>query len=94
MKESVLVTASNFATHRAICSYLSLLLLFAMPVEAREIQPNILWIVVDNQPASILGAYGNPDVKTPNIDRLAAEGMRFTRAFAVHGMCSPTRATL
>jgi arylsulfatase A-like enzyme len=41
-----------------------------------------------------LGTYGNPDVKTPNIDRLANEGVRFTRAFAVHGMCSPTRATL
>ena len=50
--------------------------------------------MADNQPASILGAYGNPDVKTPNIDRLANEGVRFTRAFAVHGMCSPTRATL
>jgi len=94
VKESVLAAIPISATHRAICSYLSLLLLFAIPVEARETQPNILLIVVDNQPASILGAYGNPDVKTPNIDRLADEGMRFTRAFAVHGMCSPTRATL
>ena len=64
------------------------------PVGAKGTQPNILYIVVDNQPASILGTYGNPDVKTPNIDRLANEGVRFTRAFAVHGMCSPTRATL
>ena len=71
-----------------------LILLFATTVEAEGTGPNILFIVVDNQPASILGAYGNPDVKTPNIDQLANEGMRFTRAFAVHGMCSPTRATL
>jgi arylsulfatase A-like enzyme len=94
VKESVLATISDFATHKKIGSYLSLLLLFAIPVEAKEIQPNILLIVVDNQPASILGTYGNPDVRTPNIDRLADEGVRFTRAFAVHGMCSPTRATL
>jgi arylsulfatase A-like enzyme len=61
---------------------------------AEVVQPNILFIVTDNQPASIMGTYGNPDVKTPNIDRLASEGIRFTHAFAVHGMCSPTRATL
>jgi len=84
MKESVLST---------ICALISLLLLVS-PARAIGAQPNILFIVVDNQPASILGTYGNPDVKTPNIDRLAKEGVRFTRAFAVHGMCSPTRATL
>ena len=94
MKESVLATISDFATHKKICLYISLLLLSAVPVEAKDTQPNILFIVVDNQPASILGTYGNPDVKTPNIDRLANEGVRFTRAFAAHGMCSPTRATL
>lgn len=68
--------------------------MFSIPIEARDTQPNILLIVADNQPASILGAYGNPDVRTPNIDRIADEGLRFTHAFAVHGMCSPTRATL
>lgn len=94
MKESALTIISNFAAHKKICSYISLLLLTAIPAEASDIQPNILFIVADNQPASILGAYGNPDVKTPNIDRLANEGVRFTHAFAVHGMCSPTRATL
>ena len=94
MKESVLATISDFATQKKICSYVSLLLLFAISVEAKDTQPNILFIVVDNQPASILGTYGNPDVKTPNVDRLADEGVHFTRAFAVHGMCSPTRATL
>ena len=94
MKDSALAIISNFTAHKKICSCISLLLLTAIPVEASDIQPNILFIVADNQPASILGAYGNPDVKTPNIDRLANEGVRFTHAFAVHGMCSPTRATL
>jgi len=67
---------------------------FMIPVAAKESQPNILFIVADNRPASILGIYGNPDVMTPNIDRLGNEGVRFTHAFAVHDMCSPTRATL
>ncbi|MCY3751513.1 MAG: sulfatase-like hydrolase/transferase [Gammaproteobacteria bacterium] len=61
---------------------------------ADEQRPNILFILTDNQAASLLGAYGNPDIRTPNIDRLAAEGITFTRAYAVNGMCSPTRATL
>ena len=56
--------------------------------------PNLVFILTDNQPASLLGAYGNPDVRTPNIDRLAEEGMLFTHAMAANGMCSPTRATL
>ncbi|SVA24321.1 uncharacterized protein METZ01_LOCUS77175, partial [marine metagenome] len=50
-----------------------------------------MFILADNQPASLLGVYGNPDIRTPNIDQLAAEGTRFTSAFAVNGMCSPTR---
>ena len=87
MKASVLVTISGFATHIKKYLYLSLLVLSAMPAQAKDTPPNILFIVADNQPASILGSYGNPDVKTPNIDRLASEGLRFTNAFAVHGMC-------
>ena len=94
MPEFVLARICAFTTPRILCSSISVLLLSAIPADAGGTQPNILFIVVDNQPASILGAYGNPDVKTPNIDRLASEGVRFTRAFAVHGMCSPTRATL
>ena len=56
--------------------------------------PNIVLIVTDNQSELLLGSYGNRDVKTPNIDALAEEGMRFTRAYSVSGVCSPTRATL
>jgi len=94
MKEPVLATTSNSATHKTVGLCLSLLVFLALPAEAKDTQPNILFIVADNQPASILSTYGNPDVRTPNIDRLANEGLRFTRAYAVHGMCSPTRATL
>ncbi len=55
---------------------------------------NLLFILTDNQAASLLGTYGNPDIRTPHIDQLAREGMQFNRAYAVNGMCSPTRATL
>lgn len=91
---NVLATICVLATRRRFSSSILSLLLSATHVNAAETRPNILFIVVDNQPASILGAYGNPDVKTPNIDALAKEGLRFDRAYAVHGMCSPTRATL
>ena len=71
-----------------------LVLLAAVPAHSVPTPLNVVFILTDNQPASILGAYGNTDVRTPHIDQLAAKGMRFTRAMAVNGMCSPTRATL
>ncbi len=57
-------------------------------------RPNIVLFVTDNQSEKLLGAYGNDDIRTPNIDRIAAKGMLFTRAFAASGVCSPTRATM
>jgi len=57
-------------------------------------RPNLLLILTDNESPSLLGAYGNREIRTPHIDRLAAEGMLFTRAFATSGVCSPARATL
>jgi hypothetical protein len=56
-------------------------------------RPNLLIIMTDNQSPSLLGTYGNSEIRTPNIDRLAAEGIQFNNAFAVSGVCSPTRAT-
>lgn len=55
---------------------------------------NLVLILTDNQGPWTLGCYGNREIRTPNIDRLAGQGMRFTRAFASNGVCSPTRATL
>src|SRR6476661_8463202 len=56
-------------------------------------RPNVVFILTDNQGAWTLGAYGNKDIRTPNIDRLAAEGIRFTHALSSNPVCSPTRAT-
>ena len=57
-------------------------------------RPNILMIMTDNQPADMLGCYGNDEVLTPHIDRLAATGTRFSNAFCVNAMCSPCRASV
>lgn len=56
-------------------------------------RPNILFILTDDQGWPTLGSYGNRLVPTPHLDRLAAEGMRFTAAY-VMPQCTPTRAAL
>jgi arylsulfatase A-like enzyme len=66
---------------------------FAWSAET-ERPPNLVFILTDNQGAWTLGCYGNPDIRTPHIDRLAAEGIRFDRALSSNPVCSPTRATL
>jgi arylsulfatase A-like enzyme len=65
----------------------------AAPAAAADRPTNLVFILTDNQGAWTLGCYGNRDIRTPNIDRLAAEGMRFTRALSSNPVCSPTRAT-
>ncbi|NJM54620.1 MAG: sulfatase [Verrucomicrobiae bacterium] len=57
-------------------------------------RPNILLILPDQMRASAMGCMGNPDVKTPNIDRLAAEGVLFKRTYANVPVCCPARAIL
>jgi choline-sulfatase len=56
-------------------------------------KPNILWICTDQQRFDTLGCYGNRFVRTPNIDRLAAEGVRFANAFVQSPVCTPSRAS-
>jgi N-sulfoglucosamine sulfohydrolase len=56
--------------------------------------PNVVLIVADDLGWRDLSSYGNPDLRTPHIDRLAAEGLRFTRAFVAASSCSPSRASL
>ncbi len=57
-------------------------------------RPNILCFVTDQHRADHLGCAGNPDVKTPHIDRLAAEGIRFTQSFVANPVCQPNRASM
>ncbi len=56
--------------------------------------PNILLILADDMAWSDLGCYGSAACETPRLDRLAAEGMRFTDAYAAAPLCSPSRAAL
>ncbi len=79
---------------RAAClSVAALALLGSANLPAQQ-HPNVLLIMTDNQSASLLSAYGHPVIQTPNIDRLAAEGTLFERAYATTGVCSPSRAVL
>ena len=56
--------------------------------------PNLVLIVADDLGYGDLGCYGQRDVLTPNLDRLAAEGLRFTQAYAGNTVCAPSRCTL
>ena len=57
-------------------------------------RPNILLIVSDDVGYADIGSYGGRDIPTPNIDRVAREGIRFTNAYVSGPYCSPTRAGL
>lgn len=56
-------------------------------------KPNLLVVMTDDQGAWSLGCYGNREARTPVVDRLAADGVRLTHAFAFTPVCSPSRAT-
>jgi arylsulfatase len=60
-----------------------------MPIK----QPNILFILSDQHNAKVLGHKGHPDVKTPNLDRMAAEGVRFDNAITQNPICTPSRVS-
>jgi len=56
-------------------------------------RPNILWICTDQQRYDTIGALGNPHIRTPNLDRLVAEGVAFTNAYCQSPICTPSRAS-
>ncbi len=61
---------------------------------AERERPNILWLTFEDSSSYLLGCYGNQDVNTPNIDGLAAKGVRYTNASSNAPQCSPARSTL
>lgn len=61
---------------------------------AERQKPSFLVLVADQMRAGSLACYGDPDVETPNIDRLAADGCPFERAYCDNPVCMPSRATL
>jgi N-sulfoglucosamine sulfohydrolase len=69
------------------------------PVQAADLppiakRPNILWLIAENIKATDLGHRGATEVRTPNLDRLAREGMSYMRVFATAPVCSPSRSAL
>jgi choline-sulfatase len=78
--------------------FLPLLLVAVLPALAAAAEPparrpNVLWICSDDHAAYVAGCYGNAVVRTPNIDRLAAGGMRFDRAYCNSPICTASRAS-
>src|SRR4051794_2562142 len=61
---------------------------------AGEKGPNIIFILADDLGWRDLGCYGSTFYETPNLDRLAKQGVRFTSAYAACNVCSPTRASI
>jgi arylsulfatase A-like enzyme len=63
-------------------------------VAAADSKPNIIFILTDDLGFNQLGCYGSTPIKTPNLDRLASRGIRFTQAYAGNTVCSPSRVSL
>src|SRR4051812_7231204 len=63
-------------------------------VRSNKQKPNIIFILADDLGYGDLGCYGQKRIKTPNVDRMAAEGLRFTQAYAGTTVCAPSRCVL
>lgn len=74
--------------------YIAFTLLLVLACGSSLVQakrPNIVWIIADDHAAYVTGCYGNDKVRTPNIDRLATQGMRFDRAYCNAPVCTASR---
>src|SRR5438128_2127420 len=86
---------------RLVCIALSICALLATATSraaettpAPQTKPNVIFILSDDLGYGDLGCYGQTKIKTPNIDQLAREGMRFTQCYAGNPVCAPSRCTL
>lgn len=79
---------------RTACIFLSILCISLGGYGQTSAKPNIVIIITDDHSFQTIGAYGSPYGATPNIDRLAREGMIFNKAFVANSICAPSRAIL
>src|SRR3712207_5697532 len=70
------------------------LLLTALSAMAQGERPNIVYIMTDDHTAQMLSAYGNSPIKTPNLDRMARDGVLFRHSFVANSLSGPSRACL
>jgi arylsulfatase A-like enzyme len=87
---------SGFSLRPLLCACLATLLWPGIAVTAATVpaKPNIIFILADDYGWADLGCYGSTFYETPNLDRLAKQGVRFTDAHAACNVCSPTRASI
>ena len=78
---------------RRLFVFISVLIFIGLAAPAAE-QPNIVLILADDLGINDLSCYGRKEQPTPNLDALAAQGMRFTSAYCAQPICSPSRAAL
>ena len=83
------------------CTIVAASLSFASPVFAEKekeksesVPPNIILVIGDDISVDDFGCYGHPNIRTPNVDKLAAGGLRFTNAYLTTSQCSPTRCSV
>ena len=85
----------QLASCQRIAVFAALALLHAaVPGMAADSRPNILFIMSDDHGYQALSCYGSRVNQTPNLDRMANEGMRFDRCFVTNSICGPSRATI
>src|SRR5262245_11174640 len=79
----------------ALCSScLGVFLILARSAEAQSRAPNVVLIMADDLGRGHCGCYGQTKIRTPNIDRIAAEGMKFNQFYTGANVCAPSRSVL
>jgi iduronate 2-sulfatase len=76
------------------CGWFVILNVCGVLLNAADSKPNVLFIISDDLGSQSLGCYGNAQCRSPNIDALAGQGVRFTRTYTQYPVCGPSRAAL
>jgi len=79
---------------KRIAAFITLFTIFIVAASAAQDRPNIMWITSEDNSYHWIGCYGNKDAKTPNIDGLAASGIRYSHAYSNGSVCAVARNTL
>ena len=88
----------NRKRHHLLCGMIALTASMALSPclaeSSKSPKPNVILFIADDVSVDDFGCYGHPNIRTPNIDRLAAEGMKFNKAYLVTSQCSPSRCSI